>query len=123
MPAKNLNNICVLAYAKNIGNCSGAVRMIAREMGYELPVVPANQLIDYFENPVNKWRVINETEAQTAADANKLVVAGKKENPNGHVVVVMPGGKIFNGGYSYTDKFGKAQKAASDGLYPRSCST
>jgi hypothetical protein len=119
----NLNSICASAYAKNTGNCSGAVRMIAREMGYELPVLSANALIDYLNNLKNKWQAITENEAQAAADRNKLVIAGKKATPNGHVVVVMPGGKIASGGYNYTDKFGKLQKAANHGSFPRACST
>jgi hypothetical protein len=119
----NLTAICASAYAKNAGNCSGAVRMIAHEMGYELPALSANALVDYLSNPKNKWLSITDTEAQMAADRNKLVIAGKKSIPNGHVVVVMPGGKIASGGYSYTDKFGKLQKAANHGSFPRACST
>ena len=121
---EKLNDACVGAAAHNSGNCSGTVRAVAHTMGYDLPVLSANGLIDYFNNAKNGWKTVNETDAQKSADDGGLVVAGKKAASNGHVVVVMPGGKIKSGNYSYKDKkTGKLQKAANHGFYPRACST
>lgn len=123
MANNNLTGACSLAHVRQPGNCSGAVRLIAKEMGFSLPELSADGLVDYLDNPKNAWTTVSETEAQTAADRNRLVIAGKKAIPNGHVVVVMPGGKVPSGGYSYKDKMGKVQKAANHGSYPRACST
>jgi hypothetical protein len=125
MSKEILKSACGTAHLQYPKNCSGAVRLIAKEMGFNLPPeLGANGLIDYFENASNGWLVVNETDAQTAADNGRLVIAGKKDNPNGHVVVVMPGGKISSGGYDYTDsKTKKLVKARSHGQFPRACST
>jgi hypothetical protein len=119
-----LDSACQLAHVKAQGNCSGAVRIIAHEMGVELPDYDANHLIDYFNDSAQGWVAISAQDAQDAADSDRLVVAGKKATPNGHVVVVMPGRMKASGGYQYTDrKTGKLQTAANHGTYPRSCST
>jgi hypothetical protein len=100
------------------------VKIIAKEMGVDLPDYDANHLVDYFNDPKNGWVSVSEQDAQDAADSDRLVVAGKKATPNGHVVVVMPGRMKSSGGYNYTDKkTGKLMTAADHGRYPRSCST
>ena len=123
MAKPDLKTACLEAYSKYQGNCSGAVKYVARQMGYDLPDYTANGLVDYFNIPANGWARGTADQAQQAADKNRLVVAGKRDSPNGHLVVVMPGGKVASGGYFYTDNQGKVQKAANHGFYPRALST
>ncbi len=124
MATTPLNAACDLAHLKAQGNCSGAVKIIAKEMGVTLPDYDANHLIDFFNDPKNGWVSVSEQDAQDAADSDRLVVAGKKATQNGHVVVVMPGRMKSSGGYNYTDKkTGKIMTAADHGRFPRSCST
>lgn len=101
MAQATLKQICSRAVALYPGNCSGAVKFIAREMGYAVPEVQANGLIDFFDSPQNNWSVVNEMEAQKAADSGRLVIGGKRDQPNGHVVAVVSGGEVPSGGYSF----------------------
>lgn len=116
----NMMALCEEAVKLHQGNCSGAVKYIAKQAGYDLPDLPANQLIDYF---VNNWQEIDADKAQTLADHLRLVVAGKKSTSNGHVVAVLPGGKTRSGGYEYKNKQGEIGVAAYHGNYPTACST
>ena len=118
---KVLHGYCDEAYKLYQRNCSGAVRHVAKQMGYPLPELSANQLIDYFK--IAGWNEVDESRAQSFADAGRLVVAGKKEPGSGHVVVVLPGGMANSGGYEFVNKKGTTVTAANRGLYPRSCST
>lgn len=119
---KNLRGICEEAYKLFPTNCSGAVKEVASRMGYPLPNLDANALIDYVQRA--GWEEVDERRAQTFADSNRLVIAGKKEVGNGHVVIVLPGGMARSGGYNYVDKKdGKTKTAAYHGVNPRSCST
>jgi hypothetical protein len=120
--AKILKGYCQEASKLHPTNCSGAVKYVARMMGYPLPDLQANQLIDHIKKA--GWEEVDERRAQNFADSNRLVIAGKKDVPNGHVVVVLPGGMARSGGYSHVDKKDhKTKKAAYHGDYPRSCST
>lgn len=90
MATKDLGSACSSAYAMFPGNCSGEVREIARRMGYVLPEGNANFLIDYLSiSP--EWQSVDEVTAIERAGRQILVIAGKKESRNGHVVVVLPG--------------------------------
>ena len=116
----SLSYLCTEVQTQFPKNCSGAVKHIAAKLNYPLPDVPANNLIDYFNA---NWSTVDETQAQRFADANRLVVAGKKTvGGSGHVVVVLPGGKTRSGGYSYTKK-GQTLTAPFKGDFPKSCST
>ena len=74
-PETTLNASCTMAQTQFPKNCSGAVKYIAKQMGYDLPDKLANDLIDYFDA---NWKTVSEVDAQAAADKNQLVVAGKK---------------------------------------------
>lgn len=120
----NVKGICDEAFKLYPKNCSGAVRYLATKVGYPLPDKDANGLIDHFEQG---WEEVNEHRAVLYANQGRLVVAGKKGIPHGHIVVVLPGGKIRSGGYDYvvrsgSDK-GKTKTSAYHGDYPISCST
>lgn len=122
--ADQLKSACTAGRTKFPADCSGAVKHIAFQLGSALPSLNANQLVDYFNEAKNGWTVVDETRAQTLADAGNLVIAGKRDSPNGHLVVVYPGGKKASGGYAYTDKkSGKSMMAANHGQYPRACSS
>jgi hypothetical protein len=121
----DLKGACVEARLLNPDNCSGLVRHVAKMMGVPMPDVDANHLVDYFEDPANGWEVVDESTAQSSADANRLVVAGKKNvGSSGHVVVVFPGGKKASGGYEYFYKpLKKNLTMKNDGDFPRMCGT
>jgi hypothetical protein len=126
--AEKLKRSCTEGHKLFPDNCSGNVRYIAGQMGYTLPSIDANSLVDYFNDATKGWKTVTEDEAQAAADAGELVIAGKRDTPNGHVVVVLPGGKTGTGGYEYewfNKKEGKTQTLtmSNKGNYPRSCST
>ncbi len=122
--ADQLKSACAVGRTTFPADCSGAAKSIASQLAYTLPDLTANQLVDYFNESKNGWTIVDETRAQTLADAGKLVIAGKKGSPNGHVVVVYPGAKKKSGGYTYIDKkSGKQMTAADHGLYPRACSS
>jgi hypothetical protein len=122
--ADQLKSACSAGRSSFPADCSGAVKSIAAQIGYALPQLNANQLVDYFNEPKNGWAAVDETRAQALADTGSLVIAGKKGSPNGHVVVVYPGGKKASGGYAYTDKkTGKSAIAGDHGQYPRACSS
>jgi hypothetical protein len=118
----SLKNECEQVQQLYVGNCSGAVKAIAKDWGCPLPEKDANGLIDFFNTASSGWRAVSADDAQKLADMEWLVIAGKKDSPNGHVVAVMPGGQKASGGYSYTTD-GKKATAANHGNYPRACST
>jgi hypothetical protein len=115
-----LSGFCPLARKVSPGNCSGLLKFMASMVGVYLPDKQANDLIDFM---ATYWTQITEDQAQDYADQGRFVVAGKKNQPNGHVVVIMSGGKASSGGYQYEDSNGETQTAANHGQYPRACST
>ena len=80
------------SYATSRG-CSGCVRYFAFRLGVFLPGVcnyddgRANALIDYMDS---NWTKITKEQALLNATQGKFVVAGKKAEGPGHVVVVLP---------------------------------
>ena len=119
----SLKDECEQVQQQYVGNCSGAVKAIAKQWGCPLPEKDANGLIDFFNSASSGWRAVSADDAQKLADMEWLVIAGKKDNPNGHVVAVMPGGKKASGGYQYVDQEGNTGTAANHGKFPRACST
>lgn len=73
------------------GDCSGFVKAVAKELGLPLPSIQANGLVDHIQQL--PWRKLaSGVEAAQQAKLGKLVLAGHKSSPNGHVVIVVPGG-------------------------------
>lgn len=118
--AVSFKALCSFAFATNQGDCSGLVKEVARFVGVYLPDVQANGLIDFMSS---YWDQVSDDDAQGFAEQARFVVAGLKASPNGHVLIVLPGGEVRSGGYQYTDQAGTVRTAAFHGSYPRSCST
>jgi hypothetical protein len=80
------------AYCKTRG-CSGCVKYFAWKLGVFLPSIcdtadgRANALIDYMKL---NWTPITKDQAFFSAKTGKLVVAGKKEEGHGHVLIILP---------------------------------
>ena len=80
-------------------DCSGFVKAVAVELGYYDLFGQANNIIDQMQK--QPWRKLSSgKEAAQQASLGKFVLAGHKRSPNGHVVVVMPGGPVY-GKYPY----------------------
>jgi len=99
--------------------CSGCVKYMAGAVGVDLPDDDANALIDYM---AANWTVVTKDQAQAYADQGRFVVAGKKDTPHGHIVVVLPGGPVESGGYVSDRGRSRGQTLPSKGKYPRACS-
>lgn len=122
MPAANKHSISDVAaevFAANIGhsraNCSGYLKQIAGRLGVTLPNLLANGLIAYLSKAPG-WSVLghNATQASVLAAKGYFVVAGLEENPNGHVVVVVPGKLIHGSPVGYWGSLRGEQFAGAD---------
>ena len=81
--------------------CNRAVSEICFVMGYNgFEGMLANQMIDKMEKDI-PWNRLGPLEAQGHANSGYLVIAGKKQDPHGHVVVIRPGNM------EYSQKWGK----------------
>lgn len=102
---ERLEKISIEAAKNNKDNCSGSVREAANKLGFDLSRKTvaeglgvsakergnsANDQIDYMNS---KWKTLTLEEAVQLAGEGKFVVAGLKATRNGHVAVVLPGGK------------------------------
>ncbi|SIN80745.1 hypothetical protein SAMN05444166_0989 [Singulisphaera sp. GP187] len=99
---------CELHWEEHKGNCSGFVKAVAAELGVGL----SGQANDIVKSIVaNWWPIASGAEAQSWAEAGYLVVAGLEAEPNGHVVVVVPG-PLANGKYptAYWGRLGSSGK-------------
>lgn len=102
---EHLKKISIEAAKNNQDNCSGSIREAANKLGFDLSIKTvaeglgvsakkggssANDQIDYMNS---KWKTLTLEEAVQLAGEGKFVVAGLKATRNGHVAVVLPGGK------------------------------
>ncbi len=124
MTQAKMEQICEDVHTHFPDNCSGGVKYFAQQYPIDTTDFEdknANGLVDYFDA---NWKSVDtEAEAQKLADSGRFVVAGRKDTPNGHVIVILPGGMKDSGGYEFTDRNGKTQTAQNKGKYPRACST
>ena len=75
--------------------CNQVVQYVARRMGYDgFAGRMANGMID-FMSLGGEWVATDFEKAQIHANLGRLVVAGLKNEPHGHVVVVRPGKPIL----------------------------
>lgn len=79
-------------------HCNRFVALCANEVGCNQLGAPdewtANEIISRIEQLVLKglaWREVDPAEAQRIANLHQLVVAGAKQEPHGHVCLVIPG--------------------------------
>ncbi|MBI3074982.1 MAG: hypothetical protein HYY92_02075 [Parcubacteria group bacterium] len=91
VPEKNLCElvveICEKHWEEHKSNCSGLVKAVAGELGIRL-VGQANDIMDQLQSP--PWRPLsNGIEANKRASDGKFVIGGRKDSPNGHVVIVV----------------------------------
>lgn len=76
--------------------CNQAVTYVAERVGYNLfKGLLANHMVDLMGSS-RDWQEIEIKESQTYANTGRFVVAGLKDNPHGHVVVVRPGREIYS---------------------------
>ncbi|MDK2125764.1 hypothetical protein [Parachitinimonas caeni] len=109
------------AAAAHPGSCSHAVWAVIKEYVPDQPYMTANALVHFLEGSP-KWKLVQPAELAGLANQGILVVGGKTESGNGHVIAVYPGEMKPAGGYSYT-KDGKTIKMPPRGLYARAMST
>src|SRR4051794_36765080 len=86
--AEKIVQACLLHWESHKGDCSGFVKAVAAELGVGLSG-QANDIVRHIA--ANWWRIDSGREARDWAEAGYLVVAGLEAQPNGHVVVVVPG--------------------------------
>jgi hypothetical protein len=119
---KKLSDACHAAFKANKTSCSHAVWDVIKAVHDDKHTYrQANELVDWMKT---NWTSVTLDSALQAANSGAVVVGGKKEDSNGHVVVVFPGDKIKNGGYQYLwKKKNKYLILEGKGLYPRCLST
>jgi hypothetical protein len=80
---------CESHWAAHASDCSGFVKAVAAEVGVTL-TGQANDIVDAIQ--AFPWKTATGgLDAATKAEMGYLVVGGLKAQPNGHVVVVVPG--------------------------------
>ena len=111
-------------YGPAATSCSHAVWYVIQKLiNKQETFRKANELIDYMIASKD-WREVTLEYGWKLANEGKVVVGGKKDSPNGHVIVIYPGTKIGGGGYKYNFKnkiTGKLEQLVmrSHGLLPR----
>jgi hypothetical protein len=102
---------CKKHWETHKNDCSGFAKAVATELGVAL-TGQANDIVDQIQ--ASPWQTL--ASGQDAADKtdSALVVGGLKANPNGHVVVVVPG-ELNRGKYpvAYWGKLGAEGKQAT----------
>lgn len=116
-----LKQACDTAYDLHPNSCSHAVWHVIQQYLPSQPWLNANALIEHLRGQAH-WKTVDSGQVGRLAREGVLVVGGKKESANGHVIVVYPGGDIPAGGYSYT-KNGKVETLRTRGSYARAMST
>jgi hypothetical protein len=101
----------------NKDNCSGYIKAVASDVGVVL-AGQANDLIDFWTSH-DPWINLDH-DARRASDLaaqGYLVVAGEKDKPNGHVVLIVPGWSANGHPMGYWGKLhGVGRKNASISL-------
>jgi hypothetical protein len=100
-PQQPILDACKQHFAAHQNNCSGFVRAVAAELGYDLTGNADSITADI----AKRWlKIVSGADAAAAAAAGSLVIAAlaaKDHDPpknNGHVVVVV-GGELYHGTY------------------------
>ena len=88
-PQQQIINACIAQYEQHIGDCSGFAKAVAAALGVPLEGM-ANDIVDQIQ--AAPWTALADgIAAKNQADAGSFVVGGLKDNPHGHVVVVVQG--------------------------------
>ena len=87
--SKRIIELCEKHWEQHKKNCSGYVKDIAKDLGVSLNG-QANNIVDQIQKA--PWKTIKSgVEAKLYATNGMFVVAGLKDKPHGHVVIVVPG--------------------------------
>lgn len=82
-------NACEVEFNAHDNDCSGFVRAVSRDLGVTLTGL-ANDIVN--EIQAAPWTTVsNGVQAKAQADSGFLVIGGLKDDPHGHVVVVVTG--------------------------------
>lgn len=88
-PQQQIINACEAEFQNHIADCSGFAKAVAASLGITLTGM-ANDIVDQIQN--STWTVLADgIAAKAQADGGHFVVGGLKDNPHGHVVVVVQG--------------------------------
>jgi hypothetical protein len=88
-PQQRIINACEAEYQAHITDCSGFVKAVAKNLGIILYGL-ANDIVDQIGSA--PWVTVTDgIQAKEKADLGYLVIGGLKDNPHGHVVVVVKG--------------------------------
>ena len=104
--AKALKKACDEAfnYPPAAKSCSHAVWYVIKTLlDASAPMRAANDLLAYMSTSTD-WCSVTLEEGWKLANQGVVVVGGKSEIANGHVIVIYPGDKIPGGGYKYQIK-------------------
>jgi hypothetical protein len=89
-------------YAPAAKSCSHAVWYVIQKLvDPNAAFRTANDLITYM---TTNWTRVTLEDGWTLANKGVVVVGGKREADNGHVIVIYPGEKVAGGGYQYSAK-------------------
>lgn len=91
--ANNIVVACEKYWEQYKNDCSGFVKAVALEMGIAL-TGQANDIVDRIGGA--PWVPLANGVEAAAKSGSGLVVAGLKDNPHGHVVIVVPGPLAHN---------------------------
>jgi hypothetical protein len=117
--AKQLRKACGEAYKSYPDSCSHSVWYVISKYKNDQQYMIANKLLDYIASSPD-WKEVQLNELSQLANDGILVVGGKKEHGNGHVIVVYPGDEKARGGYFYE---GSDVTISEKGSYARAMST
>ena len=83
--------------SKEYTYCNIAVHFVCKRLGYEgFKNLVANEIIDKMIES-DEWKQIREENVQKKVNYDgELIIAGKKDNPHGHVCVIRPGFMIYS---------------------------
>jgi hypothetical protein len=88
-PQQQIIAACESQFASHIADCSGFAKAVAGDLGITLTGM-ANDIVDQIEG--SSWiRLADGIAAKKQADAGFFVIGGLKDNPHGHVVIVVQG--------------------------------
>ena len=82
-------NACEAEFAQHETDCSGFAKAVAEDLGVVLTGM-ANDIVDQIQ--ASPWTMLTDgIDAKSKADAGYFVIGGLKDDPHGHVVVVVTG--------------------------------
>jgi hypothetical protein len=88
-PQQQIISFCESEFASHIADCSGFAKAVANDLGIVLTGM-ANDIVDQIQTL--PWTVLADgIDAKSKADLGNFVIGGLKDDPHGHVVVVVQG--------------------------------